>query len=180
MQLLLTLTLNIATVLVSAKASLTTDTKDDDWGRFDDELEAAEEDIYGLQPQEYQQYVVPEQYIIGLNGANVSNATTYVQDILQKGNFVNATALWHYQTTTLTGVTIAGMDNYLYHVFQDDPNVVFIEPVSNIGRSQTHIRCAVRNNTHTHFHHSGCSRHTGYHYKRKLAIKSAELGSRPH
>jgi hypothetical protein len=131
MQSLLILLLNAAILRVSAIQSFLHQSKDDDWGRINDASDGETEEIYGLTPEEYQQYVVPEQYIIGLNGETVSNATTYIQNILQKGSFVNATALWHYQTTTLTGVTIAGMDDQLYTVIQSDPNVIFIEPVSS-------------------------------------------------
>jgi hypothetical protein len=163
MQLLLFISLNVA--IISASRSFLAETKDDDWGRFDDALETKTEEIYGLKPEEYQQFVVPEQYIIGLNGANVSNATTYVQDILEKGSFVNATALWHYQSATLTGVTIAGMDDHLYTVFQDDPNVIFMEPVSSSdGVLDKHSDRHLTRNEKIHSPRPGCSGHSGYHY----------------
>jgi hypothetical protein len=115
---------------IKANISSVVDGKDDDWVPFDDDLEAGTEAYYGLTPEEYSQNVIPEQYIIGFDETKVSNATTYVAEILRKGGFNNATALWHYQTTTFTGVTVAGVDDRLYAAFQDDPNVVFIEPVS--------------------------------------------------
>lgn len=132
MQLLKILLFNIVTLSVSSSnVSYANDGNDDDWGRFDDELD--DEEIYGISPEEYRQFVIPEQYIIGLNSETVSNASNFIGGILQKGGFVNATALWHYKTTTLTGATVAGVDDHLYTVLQNDPNVIFIEPVRHFG-----------------------------------------------
>ena len=99
---------------------------------FDPEFQAQNEEIYGISADEYLHYIIPQQFIVGFNETIVSdtyNVKQYVHSILKNGGFVNATALWFYQTSTLVGVTIAGVDDALYTLLEHDANVLFIEPV---------------------------------------------------
>ena len=105
---------------------------------FDPEFQIRNEEIYGINSDEYMQYIIPQQFIVGFNETTVSdtiNVKQYIQTILKTGGFSNATALWYYQTATFVGVTIDGVDDALYTVLELDPNVVFIEPVREIVHS---------------------------------------------
>jgi hypothetical protein len=102
---------------------------------FDPEFQVRHEEMYGITSDEYMQYIIPQQFIVGFNETVVSdtiNIKQYIHAKIKSGGFVNATALWYYQTTTFVGVTIAGVDDALYTALELDPNVVFIEPVSGI------------------------------------------------
>ena len=99
---------------------------------FDPEFQIRNEEKYGISADEYMQYIIPQQFIVGFHETIVSdsiNVRQFVHNILKTGGFVNATVLWYYQTATFVGVTIAGVDDALYTTLGSDPNVVFIEPV---------------------------------------------------
>ncbi len=153
---------------------------------FDPEFQASNEELYGISPDEYMQYIIPQQFIVGFDETIVSdtsdttNVKQYIHTILETGGFANATALWFYQTTTFVGATIAGVDDALYNALKLDSTVVFIEPV---GGSALHssivniqfpflITLAFENTL------SGLARDTRFDHARKLAIASTKLGIR--
>ena len=105
---------------------------DDVMSIFDPNFQVLHEQKYDISTDEYTQYIIPQQFIVGFNETIISDTTNvkqYIHSILKAGEFVNATALWFYQTTIFVGVTIAGVDDVLYAVLKRDPNVIFIEPV---------------------------------------------------
>ena len=113
---------------------------------FDPEFQTSNEELYGISPDEYMQYIIPQQFIVGFDETIVSDTTNvkqYIHTILTTGGFVNATALWYYQTTTFVGVTIAGVDDALYNALKLDPTVVLIEPVGGIALYLSNINILV-------------------------------------
>ena len=113
---------------------------------FDPEFQTSNEELYGISPEEYMQYIIPQQFIVGFDETIVSDTTNvkqYIHTILKTGGFVNATALWYYQTTTFVGATIAGVDDALYNTLKLDPTVVLIEPVGGIALHSSNINILV-------------------------------------